>query len=112
MNFSGKEIFNPGPGWGLNGGPQDWEAEILTTLRQPLFYKCRQRHYNKYAQAKYIKFAILRGFIKNHKFYKLKFKVSSKNKKLFVAGTQKIDIHDFHTGQNCACRDARLLDNS
>ena len=31
------QIFNLRPGWGLNQGPEDWEAEILP-LRQPLRY--------------------------------------------------------------------------
>ena len=38
MNFSGKEghqIFNPRPGRESNRGPQDWEAEILTTAPTP-----------------------------------------------------------------------------
>ena len=38
MNFSGKEghpNIQPRPGWESNWGPQDWEAEILTTAPTP-----------------------------------------------------------------------------
>ena len=29
------QIFNPRPGRGSNRGPQDWEAEIFTTVPTP-----------------------------------------------------------------------------